>query len=1057
MQKITSHDNATVASGSIVNEVEYTYNGFGQLVTDAQEHAAAVDPNSLYAAYTWTEDTGDNHSRLDHMTYPNGRDLYSYYTNRDASSTFQNEIDDAFSRVGQLGNDPNGIYVDYTFAGRSRLIQRASPTGAGFKGNGTILDYDPGTAGEYAGLDFKGRVVNQDAHEDGNVGVIQSSMQYRSNPNGTPKFAEPQNSVVLGKADFYTYDGLERLSQIDAGRLNSGRTAITAEWSTPQTEALTMDAVGNMTAIDHKNSGTSASESRTYNCLNQITGRTITAHKPVYWINDPFTDNDKDQWVIPDIVSGSDGTWSGSSGKLQCDTAVTVTNSPSNGNGSIILADIGSQQDIQLSAVVTLTSSGDNGGLVFGYTDIYNFWLLIANRTATRYELWQVTGTSSRTWTLRASGGSVSGSGGTFNLAVEIRSGGVECLPSSIGNYTATIPAGQVGVWAGSSTASVKFDNFKALSLAAFADVEGRFWDDVGDTSLSSGKLNFAVVTGIGSLTVEKRAIRRGFRGGKYVLEVDATTVDEQSRGVILHYQDNENYMAVKLRGTVTNFDGSVVTTPSLVKRVDGVVSTVTSNSNFNMNAGDRVICAIHNDPGNAALQELKVYVNGTLRLTSTGIDDTWSAGMCGLVMFNDCSSAVQFDNFKIGYDNNADDDCDDGGDDVQIDDNFSSNAITLMYANNGSLTDDGIFLYVYDAWNRLVKAKRRVDQCNVVATYSYDGTNRRAQYQIQNSGSEVDSNDGGDTTVHSYFAGNKRVETRNASHQTTYQYVWGSQNRNELVLFEKNGDPTAANDSNPDTTGGAESGESPTDQRWFEAPDSNWRGLAIVVYDVGGTNNGRIAERFVHSNMLAMFTRIGPGALDGDTGAVIGYSHVGIALLPSLVRLPSEVMSDAEINTPVSPISSDVCSEWSNCVAAANQDHTNCQNNVPHTCHDQCSNCQGTPDYTACISTCSMNETNQCSNWYGHDDAFCGQLCVLCKISLGLDPGGCLSPPWTDLPTETPLPDCHRKWTPHPSGPAGPPPTTEPGTQPTRPHRLPPPEPPIGIPPVVVFALENP
>ena len=68
--------------------------------------------------------------------------------------------------------------------------------------------------------------------------------------------------------------------RVDAGRLVSGRTAITAEWATPQSEVLTMDPVGNLTAIDHKNSGTSASESRTYNCLNQLTGRTITAQKP---------------------------------------------------------------------------------------------------------------------------------------------------------------------------------------------------------------------------------------------------------------------------------------------------------------------------------------------------------------------------------------------------------------------------------------------------------------------------------------------------------------------------------------------------------------------------------------------------------------------------------------------------------------------------------------------------------------------------------------------------------------------------------------------------------
>jgi hypothetical protein len=42
--KLTSYDNATVGSGSIVNEVEFTYNEFGQVTQDAQSHSGAVTP-----------------------------------------------------------------------------------------------------------------------------------------------------------------------------------------------------------------------------------------------------------------------------------------------------------------------------------------------------------------------------------------------------------------------------------------------------------------------------------------------------------------------------------------------------------------------------------------------------------------------------------------------------------------------------------------------------------------------------------------------------------------------------------------------------------------------------------------------------------------------------------------------------------------------------------------------------------------------------------------------------------------------------------------------------
>ncbi len=40
----------------------------------------------------------------------------------------------------------------------------------------------------------------------------------------------------------------------------------------------------------------------------------------------------------------------------------------------------------------------------------------------------------------------------------------------------------------------------------------------------------------------------------------------------------------------------------------------------------------------------------------------------------------------------------DDAGDDLQINDAFASTSITLTYDDNGNLTADGIFKFVYDA-----------------------------------------------------------------------------------------------------------------------------------------------------------------------------------------------------------------------------------------------------------------------------------------------------------------------------------------------------------------------
>ncbi|MEW6252432.1 MAG: hypothetical protein AB1716_17475, partial [Planctomycetota bacterium] len=59
----------------------------------------------------------------------------------------------------------------------------------------------------------------------------------------------------------------------------------------------------------------------------------------------------------------------------------------------------------------------------------------------------------------------------------------------------------------------------------------------------------------------------------------------------------------------------------------------------------------------------------------------TWAAGG---------SAAQQYDDVKIGYDNNGDDDILDASDDIQASDDFGSNVMSLSYDNNGNLTDDG-------------------------------------------------------------------------------------------------------------------------------------------------------------------------------------------------------------------------------------------------------------------------------------------------------------------------------------------------------------------------------
>ncbi len=64
----------------------------------------------------------------------------------------------------------------------------------------------------------------------------------------------------------------------------------------------------------------------------------------------------------------------------------------------------------------------------------------------------------------------------------------------------------------------------------------------------------------------------------------------------------------------------------------------------------------------------------------------------------------------KIGYDNNSDDDIDDARDDIVVDEDFSSDRVTVSHDHAGNLIDDGTFCYVYDSWNRLVAVRPSKD-----------------------------------------------------------------------------------------------------------------------------------------------------------------------------------------------------------------------------------------------------------------------------------------------------------------------------------------------------------
>jgi len=97
IEKITSHDNATVGSGNVVNEVLREYIDSGLLDKEYQEHDGAKDANTLYVGYNYDESASggefDKGLRQQSIRYPDGRLVHYTYGASGSDADNLNRLD----------------------------------------------------------------------------------------------------------------------------------------------------------------------------------------------------------------------------------------------------------------------------------------------------------------------------------------------------------------------------------------------------------------------------------------------------------------------------------------------------------------------------------------------------------------------------------------------------------------------------------------------------------------------------------------------------------------------------------------------------------------------------------------------------------------------------------------------------------------------------------------------------------------------------------------------------------------------------------------------------
>ncbi len=290
VSRITSKDSPTVGAGSTVNEVQFTYNNFGQSIKTYQAHSGAVDVMTTPSVQMGYANGSTNTIRPTSLTYPDGRAIRNDYGGNGS-------INDQISRIASLLDDDDSHLVDYSYLGLELAVDADEPeTEVKYTLVSLTGSIDPDTGDIYAGLDRFGRVKDvrwRNAASNADLSRIQygydraSNRTWRENPVATANSAQYDWK--------YGYDGLQRLKDGQRGALNGTQTAITS----PQFgQCWTLDATGNWSVFKQSNNGTtwSLEQTRTANTVNELT--TINATVGEQWA-DPKYDANGNMTTIP--------------------------------------------------------------------------------------------------------------------------------------------------------------------------------------------------------------------------------------------------------------------------------------------------------------------------------------------------------------------------------------------------------------------------------------------------------------------------------------------------------------------------------------------------------------------------------------------------------------------------------------------------------------------------------------------------------------------------------------------------------------------------------------
>ncbi|MEM7305643.1 MAG: RHS repeat-associated core domain-containing protein [Planctomycetota bacterium] len=288
---VTSYDAAT--SGSAVNQVAYTYDGWGNLTRFRQDKDGAIGGSGYYdVEYSWeTATTGRNTLRKTDMTLPSGNVIDFQYLSAGGLH------DDEASRVSRLLDGAVRV-ARYAYSGVGQVV------GTDYGQPNIMWELYGSTSGSYPDLDRFNRVTSSRWTTDlaTDVDFFDVDITYDRNSNIT----RVEDNVHVGFDWSYTMDDLDRLSRAERGTWSGSIT------SQQEDQTWTLDQVGNWDQVtldfdaDNVYTGTDEyDDDRSHNDVNELTGRDTDDngtddHTLVYDSNGNLTDDDEDYEYVYD-------------------------------------------------------------------------------------------------------------------------------------------------------------------------------------------------------------------------------------------------------------------------------------------------------------------------------------------------------------------------------------------------------------------------------------------------------------------------------------------------------------------------------------------------------------------------------------------------------------------------------------------------------------------------------------------------------------------------------------------------------------------------------------